>query len=500
MFGRAYLFKLLGKASKPFFGKGLSRYKSLVWLNTLLYNKLKPKPSELEYVYLEGMILWVKDSQYPQIAAMIYEVGHWEPFETKIIRNLIKPGMTVMDIGANIGYYTLLMSKWVGEMGYVISVEASPKIAKTLQRNVDENHLNNTLVVTAKVSDKGCTIDHLIGDGRVDFIKIDIDGGELQVLKGVKKTFDNNPQLQMMIEYAPMCLKVYNSNPKELLEKLTSRFEVSVLDGKNSKVVPVDQYELDDSTVINLLCTRKLRSYYNEKYYKDRAYAPDSRYPIIEEVASIINKYFSPPNVLDVGCAFGYLVLALRGLGIEAHGFDVSEYAISHASTLIKDFLKVGDADTEVFPYEDNSFSLVVSTECMEHLRNPSNAIKEMARVLKPSGHAFICTPNITIWRRLYGKLFGGSVLHPSELTKEEWIRKFNEFGFTYIGDPYTVMSRKDRRRFKKKLKGTIMPMPPALGIGKLLTKMGPLGKNLRAELNLLVWKSQNLAFRLEVK
>src|SRR5262245_27996112 len=67
-----------------------------------------------------------------EIGSRIYYFGVWEPSVTRVFQNILKRGDTVVDIGANIGYYTLLSSKCVGPIGHVYAIEASPTIYRML--------------------------------------------------------------------------------------------------------------------------------------------------------------------------------------------------------------------------------------------------------------------------------------------------------------------------------------------------------------------------------
>lgn len=251
------LFRLLGKASKPLFGKGLSRYKALTSPYTKLYKGLSPDAPK--YAMIEGMRLYLEGGP-PGFAEFIYATNTWEPFETKILKGIIKEGMIALDIGANVGYYTLLFSKWVGPTGWVVAFEPDLRVTPTLYKNIEENtFFSNVTFLPAKVDNKMKSIDSMLafqGNRHIDFIKVDTDGDEPLILSGMEETLKENPQLQMMMEYAPDCLVEHGHLPSTLLEKLTSKFKVSVLDGKNSKIVPIEEYELGKE-VVNLLCTPK---------------------------------------------------------------------------------------------------------------------------------------------------------------------------------------------------------------------------------------------------
>jgi len=94
------------------------------------------------------------------IQKVIWLTGRWEPVITEFFRNTLCPGDTFIDVGANIGYYSLLASKIVGENGHIYSIEASPTIFSYLRDNIALNHAVNVETVHAIAAD---------GDGEKEF-------------------------------------------------------------------------------------------------------------------------------------------------------------------------------------------------------------------------------------------------------------------------------------------------------------------------------------------
>ncbi len=150
------------------------------------------------------------------IQRMIY-LGCYEPWETRVVRSLLRPGMTFLDIGANVGYFSLLASRIVGPSGHVLSLEPSPYVADLLQAAVDANQLshvrlkrcglggipghlklsipgrgNHTPTLLTDDSEAGVTVpverlDDCLADwkcDRVDLMKMDVEGYESYVLDG----------------------------------------------------------------------------------------------------------------------------------------------------------------------------------------------------------------------------------------------------------------------------------------------------------------------------
>ena len=151
--------------------------------------------------------------------------GSYERDDFEIIRQLVNPGNTVIDVGANEGYVTLWIANIVGREGSIFSIEPNPENLVFLLNNVRLNQATNIQVIEKAISDqKGkmhffcspdsgawgslidfsffskCgievevdTLDGLFGDlQRIDLIKIDTEGNELKVLLGSKKLLERH--------------------------------------------------------------------------------------------------------------------------------------------------------------------------------------------------------------------------------------------------------------------------------------------------------------------
>mgnify|MGYP003393695264 CR=1 FL=1 len=161
-----------------------------------------------------------------------------EKESTELFKKIIKPGMTVIDIGAHIGYFTRLFSKLVGEKGKVFAFEADPINFNFLKMNTA--YLNNTVIINKAVSEQngeisfyhipdstGChsvikpirpaekitipaiTIDSIITEynvAKVDVIKMDIEGGELLALAGMQNLLNKSSEMTIVTEYNSLAL------------------------------------------------------------------------------------------------------------------------------------------------------------------------------------------------------------------------------------------------------------------------------------------------------
>lgn len=142
--------------------------------------------------------------------------GTYEREQTALFQQLLRPGATVLDVGANVGYYTLLASVLAGDAGRVHAFEPEPKNAGFLRDHVRINRRRNVTVQQAAVSDRagtarfdfggGSGTGHLADTGAIEVrtlrlddycaehglapsaIKIDVEGAEVSVLEGARET------------------------------------------------------------------------------------------------------------------------------------------------------------------------------------------------------------------------------------------------------------------------------------------------------------------------
>ena len=223
--------------------------------------------------------------------------GIYEPFETELLKNEITPGETVLDIGANIGYYTLIFAKSVGPEGRVVAFEPDPTNFDLLQQNIALNGYKNATVAQKAVYNQNCPIelflnednksDHRIyrtdprqpsvpieavrlddyfrhADPRIDLIKIDIQGAEMAALQGMTRLLKANNTLRLIIEFLPAALTRFDTDPKDLLTFLSGlNFDFFDIDEDKKRLDPTDihalleKYTPANGRCTNLLCKRK---------------------------------------------------------------------------------------------------------------------------------------------------------------------------------------------------------------------------------------------------
>jgi len=157
------------------------------------------------------------------IDARIYYEGEFEPETSALFRRLVKPGMIVFDIGANVGAHALPLARLVGPSGHVYMFEPTDWALKKLKKNISLNpELSHVTVERIVLSDQNVSgqqysirsqwhadgvegkeeeglIDYITLDSycaahnikQVDFVKLDVDGFETRILRGGKKMFES---------------------------------------------------------------------------------------------------------------------------------------------------------------------------------------------------------------------------------------------------------------------------------------------------------------------
>lgn len=189
-----------------------------------------------------------------RIAALyLWKHSILEGYETVIMKDVIKEGMVVLDIGANIGYYTLQFAGLVGEKGKVFSFEPDPDNYRLLIKNIEQNNYKNVVPIQKAVSDKTgrsylflCEDnkgDHRIFDSKddkrhcieietvalddffsaqdqVDVIKMDIQGAEYLGLLGMEKLIKGRKNIILVVEFSPILLKKCCISERQFIDKI----------------------------------------------------------------------------------------------------------------------------------------------------------------------------------------------------------------------------------------------------------------------------------------
>lgn len=142
--------------------------------------------------------------------------------------------------------------------------------------------------------------------------------------------------------------------------------------------------------------------------------------------AWLIWRNFRVEKTLDLGCAKGYLVEALRDLGVESFGCDISRFAIENASESVSRYLRLGSL-SDGLPYEDEEFDLVSALEILEHLAPDqiSDALLEIKRVCKSVVYATIPS---------FGYNASGPDGHFDGKVRPDRLDHYRSLGSSYVG------------------------------------------------------------------
>lgn len=217
--------------------------------------------------------------------------GYWEYWITEFMWRNVRPGQVALDLGANHGYYTLLLADLVGRGGKVHAFEPNPRMAELLERNVVLNGFRDVADARAEaVGDRhGDTIRlmvplrdpknaHLVSPGvrvpadldgarfalhevplvaldeavpgRADFLKIDVEGAEEAVWRGMQRLIARSPDVKILMEFNPRRC----ADPRGMLAQMTARFPLRevTFDGRAAPCSPGALLERGEDTMLYL--------------------------------------------------------------------------------------------------------------------------------------------------------------------------------------------------------------------------------------------------------
>ncbi len=179
--------------SKFPFLRNLERYDKIIpkVLSTLVWPLYKPKK-----VNYNGKVFFLSKHEYPNPSRDLFAYKNtYNNYEKKILETYLKKNSNCIDVGANIGFFTYLFLKKIGQRGQIYSFENNPGVFSILKKNFIGN--SNIIFKLGKVgiNKSEIVIDKII-NCNVDFIKIDIDGADYYALKSCENIIKkNNPKI-----------------------------------------------------------------------------------------------------------------------------------------------------------------------------------------------------------------------------------------------------------------------------------------------------------------
>ncbi|RBM07048.1 FkbM family methyltransferase [Novacetimonas cocois] len=215
--------------------------------------------------------------------------GYWEMAVTEVMIDLVREGMTAIDVGANLGYFSVLLADLVGPDGKAIVAEPNPRMASLLTQSIRVNAFDSrvelvtdaitaesgqemTLTIPRNFPQNGAvhygaphsggddnstsvrvrtrTLDDIVGDRPVDFIKIDVEGSEQAVWAGMQGILGRGKPLSIILEFTPDRY----ADPMTFLDSfLQAGFDLSQITASGRQPVTPDDIMKDPANIDRML-------------------------------------------------------------------------------------------------------------------------------------------------------------------------------------------------------------------------------------------------------
>lgn len=259
---KKYLYALYQRFVNLLWGTGLGKITPIFWIYSFLFKLLRPTEAIME---IEGSKMYSSIKGMPVSFNRMFQAymvkGGWEAETTRLFKQLAKEGDTIVDIGANLGYYTLLASKIVGDSGKVYAFEPDPTNYKVLSSNIELNGCKNIITEQKAVSDangkvtlyldskdvgahtiykngktkKSVTVDSVTLDeyfkGKeypINIIKMDIEGAEMAAIRGMEKIIELNDDLKIFTEFHLPWIRRAGVLPEYFIAQLLEHYKFSI--------------------------------------------------------------------------------------------------------------------------------------------------------------------------------------------------------------------------------------------------------------------------------
>lgn len=278
---------------------GLASAKPFVFACDVLYGLLKPTGiSQIRSKHHRLYVNLADDSCMP----LFFVGGVYELSTTFVIERLVRPGMVVVDVGANIGYFSLLAARKVGSQGKVYAFEPHPDNYALLVKNIQANNYTNIVALQKAVSNTSGTLrlfgsstnhgrhslepsnvlnlvneveveaitldeylQQVVKSQQVDLLKIDVEGAEQMVIEGGRAILEAAAPIILM-EFWPRGLRNLGGDPLELLEIFDQAgYTISVIEEWTCRLTPMRPQQVlaacnvidEEEQILNLLLERR---------------------------------------------------------------------------------------------------------------------------------------------------------------------------------------------------------------------------------------------------
>ena len=215
----------------------------------------RPPESEVEIPNVGPIRMATHRSGDPWISDVIRRGEIFDSHVLGVLHDFAEPNTALVDVGANIGWFTVIGSRLIGEGGHVFAIEPEPRNLRLLRRNVSANRCRNVTVLPCAAGTEGrarlfrsaenqgdhrlevasCRtdsvevevrpLDILLADNSLNIgvVKIDTQGSESAVLRGMRKLLAAHPKMRVVLEFWPYGLAQCGSSAEELVGLLAER-------------------------------------------------------------------------------------------------------------------------------------------------------------------------------------------------------------------------------------------------------------------------------------
>jgi FkbM family methyltransferase len=273
----AFLYSIFLRAERAFGNRGLGRIPGAQWFKRTILSATVPKQRVQKQ--LDGFRMWLNPAD-AGVSKEILGSGAYEEFELSLFRKACKPGMVLMDVGANIGYYSLAACAETRDDAKIFAFEPEPQVGAMLRDNLALNAFKSVSTDTRALADKRgvlrlnvnaantgkhslvqsddpnvqqieiqtLTMDEFVaerGIARVDLIKIDVEGAEGLVLTGAMNTIRRFGPVIFM-EYTPDWLARAGTDTRALFAEFASQgYVIDLIETRDRSCKRVDFVELE---------------------------------------------------------------------------------------------------------------------------------------------------------------------------------------------------------------------------------------------------------------
>lgn len=262
------------------------------FLTSVEFQQKQAASREPQLVSLPGYQLYVRPNDF-FIGAAIARDRQYEPHVTAVVQELLRPGHTFLDIGANIGFFTMLAASLVGETGRVIAVEPNRDNCALIEMSIEANGWNHITVLsyaaaeveqtfqldTSGAGSNGRVVDNsplatpgsglpnpvqavvldqvLADEPRLDLVKLDIEGAEPRAVAGMMDLLQRHRPV-LLLEFSPHLIQITShTTPQAFLAQLDGlAYDVSIIGGNGqaqSAAAIVAAVEASGRTHLDLL-------------------------------------------------------------------------------------------------------------------------------------------------------------------------------------------------------------------------------------------------------